>query len=496
MVTLEKLKHPIWIANKSCMQLHLKGDKTKMKLYNTLTRQKEEFTPLNENEVRMYSCGPTVYNYFHVGNARPFIIFDTLRRYLEYRGYDVKFVQNFTDIDDKMIKRASEEGITVKELADRFIKEYFIDAEGLGIKEATVHPKATDNIDAIIDLVKKLEEKGYAYAVNGDVYFDTKKFNEYGKLSGHNLEDLESGARVDVDERKRSPMDFALWKAQKPGEPAWNSPWGMGRPGWHIECSAMANRYLGDTIDIHSGGQDLVFPHHENEIAQSEAANEKPFARYWVHNGFINVNNEKMSKSAGNFFTVRDIVKRFDYEVIRFFMLSAHYRSPINFSAELLEQARNGLDRMYTCLDNLKYLEEKAASSKEPGEEDLKLKNALVRLKEKFVEAMDDDLNTADAIAVLFEMVKEINTSVNVLPISKDVIVYSHNLLKELGNVLGILQKDRVDKLEAEIEEMINIRQQARKEKNWKLADEMRDKLKEMGIVLEDTPQGVKWRRQ
>ena len=303
-----------------------------MKLYNTLTRKKEEFKPLDEKEVRMYSCGPTVYNYFHIGNARPFIIFDTLRRYLEYRGYNVKFVQNFTDIDDKMIKRAQEENITVKELADKFIQEYFVDAKGLGIKEATVHPRATENIDAIIDIISRLEKNGFAYSVDGDVYFSTRKFKEYGKLSHQSLEDLELGSRIEVDERKEDPMDFVLWKAQKPGEPAWDSPWGMGRPGWHIECSAMANRYLGDTIDIHSGGQDLIFPHHENEIAQSEAANGKPFARYWLHNGFINVNGEKMAKSRGNFFTVRDIAKEFDYEVIRFFMLSAHYRSPINFS--------------------------------------------------------------------------------------------------------------------------------------------------------------------
>jgi len=464
-----------------------------MKLYNTLTRQKEEFRPLEDGKVKMYSCGPTVYNYFHIGNARPFIIFDTLRRYLEYRGYEVKFVQNFTDIDDKMIKRANEEGITVKELADKFIKEYFVDAKGLGIKEATVHPKATENIDAIIDLIKKLEEKGYAYAVDGDVYFDTKKFKEYGKLSHHNLEDLEAGARIDVDERKRDPMDFALWKAQKPGEPAWDSPWGKGRPGWHIECSAMANRYLGDTIDIHSGGQDLIFPHHENEIAQSEAATGKPFARYWLHNGFINVNNEKMSKSAGNFFTVRDIAKKFDYEVIRFFMLSAHYRSPINFSAELLEQAKNGLERMYTCLENLRYLEANAAKDKQPSPEEVKLKERLEELKGKFIDAMDDDLNTADAISVLFEMVKEINTSVGAVSgLSKDLTGFCFNLLKELGGVLGILQKEREEKLDPMVEELIRQRQQARKEKNWKLADEIRDKLKGMGIILEDTPQGVR----
>jgi len=467
-----------------------------MKLYNTLTAQKVEFRPLDEKEVKMYSCGPTVYNYFHIGNARPFIIFDTLRRYLEYRGYNVRFVQNFTDIDDKMIKRANEEGITVAELAEKFINEYFTDAKGLGIKEATVHPKATGNIDAIIELIKKLEDKGYAYAIDGDVYFNTRCFEEYGKLSHQSLEDLEHGARISVDERKRDPMDFALWKAQKPGEPAWDSPWGKGRPGWHIECSAMANRYLGETIDIHSGGQDLIFPHHENEIAQSEAANGKPFARYWLHNGFINVNNEKMSKSAGNFFTVRDIVKQFDYEVIRFFMLSAHYRSPINFSAELLEQAKNGLDRMYKCLENLEYFEKSAVEKDFLNPEEIKLKERLAELKNKFIEAMDDDLNTADAIAALFEIVKEINTSITAVSgTSKEVINYCIRLLRELGGVLGLLQKEKEDSLDAEIEELINKRQQARKEKNWKVADEIRDKLKEMGIVLEDTPQGVKWRR-
>lgn len=466
-----------------------------MKIYNTLTRKKEEFTPINEKEVRMYSCGPTVYNYFHIGNARPFIIFDTVRRYLEYRGYNVKFVQNFTDIDDKMIKRANEEGITVKDLADRFIKEYFIDAKGLGIDEATVHPKATENIDAIIDLIKKLEENGFAYNVNGDVYFSIGKFKEYGKLSHHSLEDLAIGSSVNVDERKQDPMDFAVWKAQKPGEPAWDSPWGKGRPGWHIECSAMANKYLGETIDIHSGGQDLIFPHHENEIAQSEAANGKPFANYWMHNGFINVNNEKMSKSAGNFFTVRDIVEKFDYEVIRFFMLSAHYRSPINFSADLLEQAQNGLERIYNCLDNLVYLGEHAQAKEMSGEEKA-LQNRLLEIKGKFIEGMDDDLNTADAIAAIFDMVKEVNSNITASSnSSKEIIEFSHSLIKELGKVLGIGQKQKENNLDSEIEELINQRQQARKEKNWKLSDEIRDKLKDMGIVLEDTPQGVKWKR-
>jgi cysteinyl-tRNA synthetase len=466
-----------------------------MKLFNTLSRKKEEFKPLEPNKVKIYSCGPTVYNYFHLGNARPFIVFDTLRRYLTFKGYDVIFVQNFTDIDDKMINKANQEGITVKELADRFIAEYFIDAKGLGIAEATVHPKATENIDAIIELIKKLEEKGFAYNVDGDVYFSTKSFKDYGKLSQHNLDDLEAGARISVDERKRDPMDFALWKAQKPNEPAWESPWGMGRPGWHIECSAMSMRYLGETIDIHSGGLDLTFPHHENEIAQSEAATGKPFTQYWLHNGFINVNDKKMSKSENNFFTVRDIVKKYDYEVIRFFMLSAHYRSPINFSDDLLEQAKSGLDRLYTCLDNLNYLiENKDVSNSIDGNEDYK--NELLSYKGKFIDAMDDDLNTADALAALFDMVREINSFVNSgNEVSYNSLVYSKELLKELGSVLGLLQKENNKILDSEIEELINSRQQARKDKNWKLADEIRDKLKEMGIALEDTSQGVKWKR-
>lgn len=466
-----------------------------MKLYNTLTRQKEEFKPVTPGEVRMYSCGPTVYNYFHIGNARPFIIFDTLRRYLEYRGYKVTFVQNFTDIDDKMIKKANEEGITVKELGERFIAEYFKDAKGLGIKEATVHPKATENIDAIIELIKKLEEKGFAYNVDGDVYFNTKKFKEYGKLSHQPLEALEAGARIDVNEQKRDPMDFALWKKQKPGEPAWESPWGMGRPGWHIECSAMANKYLGTTIDIHSGGQDLIFPHHENEIAQSEAANEAPFANYWLHNGYINVDNQKMSKSLNNFFTVRDVAKEYDYEVIRFFMLSAHYRNPINFSKDLMEQAKSGLERMYTCLDNLEFFKQNAQDRAMNGQE-MELASRLNKYKENFIAAMDDDLNTADAIAAMFEMVREINANITATSNSSVVIIeFAANLLKELGNVLGILQKSQQNSLNAEIEELIAKRQQARKEKNWTLADSIRDQLKEMGIVLEDTPQGVKWRK-
>lgn len=466
-----------------------------MRLYNTLTRKKEEFKPLKPNEVKMYACGPTVYNYFHIGNARPFIIFDTLRRYFEYKGYRVDFVQNFTDIDDKMIRRANEEGITVKALGERFIAEYFKDAEGLGIKEATVHPKATEEMENIIALIKNLEDKGFAYNVEGNVYFSTKKFKEYGKLSHQPLEDLEAGARIDVNEQKRDPMDFALWKKQKPEEPAWDSPWGKGRPGWHIECSAMANKYLGSTIDIHSGGQDLVFPHHENEIAQSEAANGAPFVNYWLHNAYLNVDNHKMSKSLNNFFTVRDVAKEYDYEVIRFFMLSVHYRNPINFGKDLMEQAKSGLERMYTCLDNLAFLKSKAQDSAMNAQE-MELANQLNRYKEKFMAAMDDDLNTADAIAALFDMVREINGNITAASNgSVTLIDLAANMMKELGNVLGILQKSRQDSLDSEIEALIAERQQARKDKNWAAADRIRDQLKEMGIILEDTPQGVKWRR-
>ncbi|MGE4284720.1 MAG: cysteine--tRNA ligase [Clostridia bacterium] len=466
-----------------------------MKLYNTLTRQKEEFQPITPGEVKMYSCGPTVYNYFHIGNARPFIIFDTLRRFLEYKGFKVNFVQNFTDIDDKMIKKASEESITVKALGEKFINEYFKDAKGLGIKEASVHPKATENIDAIIDLIRKLEEKGFAYNVDGDVYFSTKSFKEYGKLSHQPLEDLEAGARIDVNEQKKESVDFALWKKQKPGEPAWESPWGMGRPGWHIECSAMANKYLGDTIDIHSGGQDLIFPHHENEIAQSEAANDAPFARYWIHNGYINIDNQKMSKSLNNFFTVRDVANEYDYEIIRFFMMSAHYRNPINFSKDLMEQAKSGLDRMYTCLSNLEFFKQNA-QSRSMNEQEIGLANQLNKYKENFIGAMEDDLNTADAIAALFEMVREINANISAASNSSVMIIeLATNILKELGKVLGLLQKAEKDSLNSEVEELISRRQQARKEKNWALSDSIRDQLKDMGIVLEDTPQGIRWRR-
>ncbi|NLX71253.1 MAG: cysteine--tRNA ligase [Clostridiales bacterium] len=463
-----------------------------MKLYNTLTRQKEEFTPLNEGEVRIYSCGPTVYDYFHIGNARPFIIFDTLRRYMEYKGYKVIFVQNFTDIDDKMINRANEEGITVKELGDRFIEEYFKDADALGIRRATFHPRATEHIDDMIAFIQKLIDKGMAYEVDGDVYFDTSASMTYGKLSGQRLEDLEAGARVDVEESKKNPMDFALWKAYKPGEPAWDSPWGKGRPGWHIECSVMAIKYLGETIDIHSGGQDLIFPHHENEIAQSEGATGKPFARYWLHNGYINIDNQKMSKSLGNFFTVREILNEFDPEVVRLFMLSAHYRNPINFGHEMLKQAQSALERLYNCRNNLYYLMQNAAE-KELTDEEKKIYIELMSYKKKFEEEMDDDINTADALAAIFDLVRDINTKVTPQS-SKSLIEKAYGLLDELTAVLGLLRKEvPLKELDAEIEELIEKRQRARKEKNWALADQIRDELRERGIILEDTPQGVRW---
>ncbi len=461
-----------------------------MKIYNTLTRQKEEFKSIDPGKVKMYSCGPTVYNYFHIGNARPFIIFDTLRRYLEYSGYDVTFVQNFTDIDDKMINKANELGITVKELAEQYIAEYFTDAQGLNIEKATIHPKATENIDAILDVIGKLVDKGYAYETADGVYFDTRKFDGYGKLSKQPLEDLEAGARIDVDEGKRHPADFALWKKKKEGEPFWPSAWGEGRPGWHIECSAMVNKYLGETIDIHSGGQDLIFPHHENEIAQSEAANGKPFAHYWMHNGYINVNNEKMSKSKGNFFTVRDVAKKYDYEVIRFFMLSAHYRSAINFSDELLAQSKAGLERLYNCLYNLEFLASKA-KKRDLNETEQQLLSSVQEFKAKFCAAMDDDLNTADAISVLFDMARYLNTNMHAeqpLQLLNDCI----HLFRELGQVLGIFTKSQEDTISNEAKALIEKRKKARAEKDWALADSIRDQLKEMGIELEDTRQGVK----
>ena len=462
---------------------------TKLYLYNTLTREKQEFQSIEPGKVKMYSCGPTVYNFFHIGNARPFIIFDTLRRYLEYKGYSVDFVQNFTDIDDKMINKANELGITVKELADQYIEEYFTDAKGLGIRPATVHPRATDNIEQIIALVQSLIDSGYAYNVDGDVYYSTKKFKEYGKLSHQPLEDLESGARIDVNEDKNDPMDFALWKKQKPGEPAWESPWGMGRPGWHIECSAMANTYLGKTIDIHSGGQDLIFPHHENEIAQSEAANCCQFANYWLHNGYINVDNRKMSKSLGNFFTVRDVAKEFDYEVIRFFMLSAHYRSPINFSKDLMDAAKSALERIYTCLESMRFFTEAAEDRAMTAEEEVFVK-ALEAYKAKFIHAMDDDLNTADAISVIFEVVADANKQITAQSgTAKSVIQKVIDTIEELGSVLGLLEKKN-EGIPEEVEVLLKKREEARKNKDWAESDALRDALKELGYAVKDTPQG------
>ena len=464
-----------------------------MKIFNSMTRQKEEFKPITPGEVKIYSCGPTVYNFFHIGNARPFIVFDVLRRYFEFTGYTVKFVQNFTDIDDKVINKANEEGVSFEEIANRYIKEYYTDAQGLGIRAATIHPKATDNIDAIIEIVSTLVEKGYAYEVEGDVYYRAKKFKGYGKLSGQPLEDLESGARIGVDERKEDPIDFALWKAAKPGEPSWDSPWGKGRPGWHIECSAMANRFLGKTIDIHSGGVDLTFPHHENEIAQSEAANDAPFANYWMHNAFLNIDNKKMSKSLGNFFTVRDAAGVYGYEPIRFFMLSAHYRSPINYSQESLEQAQAALLRLHTAKDNLEFLSKNGAEGEMTADEAAKIEK-FATYREKFITAMDDDLNTADGIAVIFELVREVNSAVNDAPTAAFAKACLDKIM-ELCDVLGLLQADEKDDLDAEIESLIEARQAARKNRDFAEADRIRDELKARGIILEDTPQGVKWRK-
>lgn len=462
-----------------------------MKLYNTMTRKKEEFVPLHENEVRMYCCGPTVYNYFHIGNARPFIIFDTFRRYLEYKGYKVTYVQNFTDIDDKMIQKANEEGITVPELAERFIEEYFKDADALGIKRASYHPRATDHIEDIIQFIEKLIEKGYAYEVDGDVYFDTTAYEDYGKLSKQNLEELEAGARIQPGEKKKNPMDFALWKAQKPGEPAWDSPWGKGRPGWHIECSVMATKYLGETIDIHAGGQDLTFPHHENEIAQTEALTGKPFARYWLHNGYINVDNRKMSKSLGNFFTVRDISREYDLEVVRLFMLSAHYRNPVNFSHELLDQAKSALERLYNAKNNLDHLL-RQTQDRELTQQEQELYDEMDGYIKKFEEAMEDDINTADALAVIFDLVRDANTHLKAES-SKKLVQKTYDVFKTLTHILGIVQKKQEMTLDEEIEALIEKRQQARAAKDWATADKIRDDLRKRGIILEDTPTGVRW---
>ncbi len=458
-----------------------------MKIFNTLTREKQELVPVEEGTLKIYACGPTVYNYIHIGNARPLCVFDVLRRYFEWRGYKVNFVQNFTDIDDKLIKKANEEGITVKEVAERYIEEFWTDAKGLNVREATVHPKATENIDAIQDIISSLIEKGYAYESKGDVYFRAKKFKEYGKLSHQPLDELEAGARIDVTEIKEDPMDFCLWKSAKPGEPYWESPWGQGRPGWHIECSAMAGRFLGKTIDIHCGGQDLIFPHHENEIAQSECANGCDFSHYWMHNGYINVDNRKMSKSLNNFFTVREVANVYGYEPIRYLMISSHYRSPINYSTDIIEQGKNALDRLYTCRDNLDFALKNAAEGGKAPE-------FLAKYRQEFIDAMDDDFNTADAIGVLFSMVREINTMV-AEGAGKVAIEAAITLFDELTYVLGLVYNRKTDDLDSEVEALIEQRTAARKAKDFKTADAIRDKLKEMGIVLEDTPQGVKWSR-
>lgn len=448
-----------------------------------MTRKKEEFVPVEPGKAKIYACGPTVYNFFHIGNARPFIIFDTLRRYFEYSGLDVTFVQNFTDVDDKMIARAAEEKTSLKELGERFITEYYTDAKGLGIQPATVHPRATEHIGDIINLVKKLVESGHAYESGGDVYFDVSSFPEYGKLSGQSLEDLQLGARIDVTEVKKNPEDFALWKAAKQGEDSWDSPWGKGRPGWHIECSAMSMKYLGDTIDIHGGGQDLVFPHHENEIAQSEAATGKPFAKYWMHNGYINVNNEKMSKSKGNFFTVRDIAKKYDLKVVRLFMLSAHYRNPINFSEELIMQAASAMARIKNCRDNLKHIAATGSTDKVDVFKD------ICSLENQFKNAMDDDLNTAEAIGVIFEYVRDINLAFEEGKGAQSAKEALEALDKVLG-VLGLLPED--EKVPEEIMALAQQRQEARKARDYAQADALRDKITALGYDLKDTPEGVK----
>lgn len=468
-----------------------------MKIFNTLTRKKDEFKPINEGKVGIYVCGPTVYDYIHIGNARPMIVFDTLRRYFEYKGYEVNYVSNFTDVDDKIIKKAIDEGIDAKVVSEKFIEECKKDMEALNVREASVHPKATEEIDDMIAMVETLIQKEYAYEVNGTVYFRTRKFSDYGKLSKKNLDDLRSGNRellVSGEDEKEDPLDFVLWKPKKDGEPSWKSPWGDGRPGWHLECSVMSKKYIGDVIDIHAGGEDLIFPHHENEIAQSEAANGTEFARYWMHNGFLKINNEKMSKSLGNFFTVREIGEKYNLQVIRFFMLSAHYRSPLNFSAELVEASKSGLDRIKT---GALHLEEAAAAGKDGAMSEAEQEHAAVidKLVTKYEEAMEDDLNTADAISVIFELIKHTNTTVKTGESTKAYVEQAYNTLCKLTDVLGISLKEEVVLLDDEIENLIQERQEARKAKNFARADEIRDLLTEKGIILEDTREGVRWKR-
>ena len=465
-----------------------------MKIFNTLTRRKDEFVPIEEGKVRMYVCGPTVYNYIHIGNARPMIVFDTVRRYFEYKGYDVNYVSNFTDVDDKIIKKANEEGVDASVISERFIKEAQKDMADMNVKEATYHPKATEEIDGMIDMIQTLINKGHAYAVDGTVYFKTRSFKDYGKLSKKNIDDLEAGHReikVNGEEGKEDPLDFVLWKPKKEGEPSWPSPWGDGRPGWHIECSVMSKKYLGEQIDIHAGGEDLIFPHHENEIAQSEACNDKEFAHYWMHNGFLNINNVKMSKSLGNFFTVREIAEKYDLQVLRFFMLSAHYRSPLNFSAELMEASRNGLERILTAIDRLRTLNLQGDACTEKENEQIKSFDALVA---KYEAAMEDDFNTADAISAIFEMVKAANIHVT----ENSTAAFRDQVLSEiikLCDVLGIKTEKKEELLDDEIQTLIDERQAARKAKNFARADEIRDELLAKGIILKDTREGVKWSR-
>ena len=466
-----------------------------MKFYNTLTRKKEEFVPIEEGKVKMYVCGPTVYNFIHIGNARPMIVFDTARRYMEYKGYEVNFVSNFTDVDDKIIKKAIEEGVSAEEISQRYIAECKKDMADMNVKPATTHPLATQEIDGMIDMISTLIDKGFAYEVNGTVYFRTRRFDEYGKLSHKNLDDLRSGNRsllVSGEDQKEDPLDFVLWKPKKEGEPFWVSPWGEGRPGWHIECSVMSKKYLGEEIDIHAGGEDLIFPHHENEIAQSECCNGKIFASYWLHNGFLNIDNRKMSKSLGNFFTVREIGEKYDLQVLRFFMLSAHYRSPLNFSAEIMESSKNALERILTAVETLTHLSETAASGMTAEEE--KACEEMKQFRAKFEEAMDDDLNTADAVSAVFELVKFANTNASA-DSSKEFVETLKKEISELCDILGIITEKKADSLEAEVEALIAERQAARKAKDFAKADEIRDKLLAMGIQLKDTREGVQWKR-
>ena len=467
-----------------------------IRIYNTLTRKKEDFVPLEEGKVRMYVCGPTVYNFIHIGNARPMIVFDTVRRYFEYKNYDVNFVSNFTDVDDKIIKKANEEGVTAEEISKRYIEECKKDMEGMNIQPATKNPLATEEIGGMISMIETLIEKGYAYEKNGTVYYRTRKFAEYGKLSHKNLDDLQSGGRallVSGEDEKEDSLDFVLWKPKKEGEPAWKSPWGEGRPGWHIECSEMSKKYLGEQIDIHAGGEDLIFPHHENEIAQSEAANGKEFAKYWMHNGFLNIDNRKMSKSLGNFFTVREISEKYDLQVLRFFMLSAHYRSPLNFSAELMEAAKNGLERITTAAENLKFLINNARTEDMSEDERKKLAGSIAYV-ENFEKAMDDDFNTADAISAVFELVKYMNTTTDGAS-SKEYLQNLFDCLIRLTDVLGIIVDKEDEILASDIEALIEERQAARKAKNFARADEIRDELLAKGIILKDTREGVQWKK-